>query len=262
MFIYKSTLLFLIIIIVIIIISIIIYCVVKHIKKPVVYEYFNNITYIFWTGGFDSTFRILQALIDENKIVQPIYLSGIIDNLKENHTRRHNVDHELTAIKNITELFNKKYPNKKNNLKQLIVVNNVKIRNDVYKAMKVLHKRRLVRRPVCQYASLAQYSIDFNKPIELVVENEHGSIMRRAVIDKLIGSDTVRKIDPNVYIHEPEFQIYDNFRFPTIYLSKKNMYDIAKKNGYNVFLEKTWSCWYPVNGKPCGRCVMCRERII
>ena len=46
------------------------------------------------------------------------------------------------------------------------------------------------------------------------------------------------------------------------YLSKKNMYDIANKNGYHVFLEKTWSCWYPVNGKPCGRCVMCRERII
>ncbi len=40
------------------------------------------------------------------------------------------------------------------------------------------------------------------------------------------------------------------------------MLNIAKKGGYEDVLGMTWSCWYPVNGKPCGRCIMCHERII
>ena len=33
-------------------------------------------------------------------------------------------------------------------------------------------------------------------------------------------------------------------------------------NNFDDILNKTWSCWYPRNNKPCGRCVMCRERFV
>ena len=33
-------------------------------------------------------------------------------------------------------------------------------------------------------------------------------------------------------------------------------------NNYDDILNLTWSCWYPKNGKPCGNCIMCKERII
>ena len=35
---------------------------------------------------------------------------------------------------------------------------------------------------------------------------------------------------------------------------------LLKSNKKHNILNLTWSCWYPRNGKPCGRCIMCRER--
>ena len=35
----------------------------------------SHIIHVFWTGGFDSTFRICQLLIDEKRKVQPIYVN-------------------------------------------------------------------------------------------------------------------------------------------------------------------------------------------
>ena len=45
----------------------------------------NKITYLFWTGGYDSTFRLCQLVFEENKTVQPIYVSDIIDKRINNY---------------------------------------------------------------------------------------------------------------------------------------------------------------------------------
>ena len=36
----------------------------------------------------------------------------------------------------------------------------------------------------------------------------------------------------------------------------------AKKLGFDDLLYYTWTCWYPVDGKPCNKCKTCSERII
>ncbi len=56
--------------------------------------------------------------------------------------------------------------------------------------------------------------------------------------------------------------IFNKFVFSTIKLSKKDMLNIAKRGNYANILKLTWSCWYPKNNKPCGRCIMCHERIV
>ena len=58
---------------IILLLIIIILTIVKYlINKKKNHEFFLNqkkINYIFWTGGYDSTFRLCQLLIDEkNKI--------------------------------------------------------------------------------------------------------------------------------------------------------------------------------------------------
>jgi DNA polymerase III subunit gamma/tau len=35
----------------------------------------NEIYYLYWTGGYDSTFRLCEMLLNEKKIVQPFYVS-------------------------------------------------------------------------------------------------------------------------------------------------------------------------------------------
>jgi 7-cyano-7-deazaguanine synthase in queuosine biosynthesis len=51
-------------------------------------------------------------------------------------------------------------------------------------------------------------------------------------------------------------------KFPIHNLTKKAMLSIAKKNNFDDILNMTWSCWFPVNNKSCGKCPMCLERII
>ena len=129
--------------------------------------------------------------------------------------------------------------------------------------MQVLFNKGLVRRPVCQYAYLAQYSLNINRPIELAIEHEpKSSIMFRAVNKYLISDKFNTRINPIYFKKYPELFIYRNFRFPTIHLNKKQMLNDSISKGFNKFLNLTWSCWYPKNGKPCKMCIMCRERII
>ena len=75
-------------------------------------ECYNKLTtnknrYIFWTGGFDSTFCILKAIFIDNDTVIPIYLSGIIDNIPSKSVRRKNNKEEINSIQNIINVLKK-----------------------------------------------------------------------------------------------------------------------------------------------------------
>ncbi len=62
--------------------------------------------------------------------------------------------------------------------------------------------------------------------------------------------------------HQP-LDVFRKLRFSIVHLTKKDMLNIAKKSGYNKILKMTWSCWYPtLFGNPCGKCNMCKQRII
>src|SRR5699024_10809179 len=56
----------------------------------------NNTAKLLWTGGWDSTFRLLQLLLEDKKPVQPIYIISRF---------RKSSDHELKVMENIRELL-------------------------------------------------------------------------------------------------------------------------------------------------------------
>lgn len=233
------------------------------------YETFitNKIHYIFWTGGYDSTFRLCQLLIDEKKIVQPIYISAIIDNDADKNTRRHNHQFEYSAMKEIKETLNKKYPHTNELLLPLIDIKDLPIDEDIKENMKHLKQQKRVRRAVCQYGGLAQVARNIKRKtgekVEICVEKEpHGSMMYNTLYGKVDCHNNICNLKKANNEYDMPLMIFDDFKFTTLHLSKKDMLNIAKKNGYLNILEKTWSCWYPRDGKPCGRCIMCRERII
>lgn len=229
-------------------------------------EFFTNKKkprFIFWTGGFDSTYCILEALFIDNDIVIPIYLSGIIDNYKKNSTRRKNNKQEINSINKIINKIKKDHPEKIKLLKPLIIIPDFKLSNNIKKYLLVLYKKKMVRRPICQYGFLAQVSISLNKPIEIAIEKEpKSSIMYKSIHKYVSGKHYNRKINKKFINKYNELNIYKNFRFTTLHLTKKNMLQIAKLNNFDKYLYLTWSCWYPIKGRPCGRCIMCQERII
>ena len=224
-------------------------------------EYFksNKHIYLFWTGGYDSTFRLCQALLDENKIVTPIYISyKHLDNLPNKTYKRNSQVNELNAINKITQYIKKQFPYKFINLKPLLIIPKINISKHVLISMKNLWIKGKNHRALSQYGGLAQVSLDLNTPIEIAVENSKHSTMRNMVIKDIIKQHNSYKIKNT----KDDIYIFRNLLFPTIFYTKKDMLNIAIQNGYDNILNITWSCWFPINGKPCKKCPMCYQRII
>ena len=245
----------------------------KKIKTNTISKFTNNkentkksntdIVYLFWTGGYDSTFRLCQLLIDKKKKVQPIYISAIIDNEEHKNTRRKSTQQEIESMNLIKRKLNEYYPFTKEKLLPLINIKKVKIDNDINQAISNLHKKKRMRRPICQYNSLAQVSRNLNRDVEMSVEYApQTSMMFKNIAHALYFDNNTYRIKNNLQKDDKDLYIFKNCTFPTINFSKEKMLDIAKKGGYSHILNYTWSCWYPKNNKPCGRCIMCRERII
>ena len=215
---------------------------------------------LFWTGGYDSTFRLCQALLQENKIVTPIYISyKHLDNLPNKSYKRKSHAQELKAMNQIRKILINKYPYIKNRFNNIINIPYIKIKKNILRSMENLWREGRNHRSLSQYGGLAQVSLDLNKDIEIAVEKSRHSTMRN-----MVKKYVVKYPDGNYRIKNPDknANIFRNMVFPTFYLSKQDMLNIAKNNGYDDILKYTWSCWFPKKGKPCNNCPMCYQRII
>ena len=217
-------------------------------------------TYLFFTGGYDSTYRLCELLVNEKKRVQPIYISDPnIDNYKDRRIKRRNNRNEINAQEKIIDKIIKKFPEVRGNLLKTEVISKIDIDANTEKAMKILKQKNYVRRARCQYGAMAQYCKDSRRRIELCAEI--GGHFERNIRGKLLENEA------GMFIldvkNNPELNIFKWFDLPIIKKDKQNMLDIAAKFGFDDILKNTWSCWYPKkNGKPCGKCIMCRERIV
>lgn len=220
--------------------------------------------YVFWTGGYDSTFRVAQLVIVEKRLIQPVYISdNNLDNIENKNTKRHNHIQENNAMDKIKENIFTSFPYTKSLILPTIEIKHVEIDKDIADNMKKLHKLRKVRRPVCQYGGMAQVTRNINKDIEICVVD--GDLMNKSVKNEL----SCNKNDCNYYdrklklsnINNNPIKIFKRFIFPILHYKKKDMHEISKKHKFDFILKDTWSCWYPRNGKPCGRCIMCHERL-
>lgn len=229
---------------------------------------FNKPVYIFWTGGYDSTFRLCQLLIDHKKRVQPIYISDLIDNEPGKKSKRHSVKNEYEAMDKVVKTLHEKFPFTQKTLLPIIDIDDVHIDTEIERGMKLLKKQKKVRRSVCQYGALAQVAKNINKTIntyiEICVEGEpKTSIMYRTIHKKVkCNSKNECYLKKELYNPYEPLSIFRFLRYPTLHLNKKDMYKISIKNKYDNILRLTWSCWHPNKGKPCGRCHMCKERVI
>ena len=82
----------------------------------------SNHVNLFWTGGYDSTFRLLQLVLEQGRTVQPHY---IID------PTRQSLRNEVKAIREIKSLLFKRYPSVKGLILSTIIVELSDITPDV-----------------------------------------------------------------------------------------------------------------------------------
>ena len=205
---------------------------------------------IFWTGGWDSTFRILQLLVVEKKTVQPYY---IID------STRKSTEAELTAMNTIRTGMCQKFPFIEELLRPTIIVKLVEIDKE-----KILlpNFERLTKSVVLggQYAWLAAYCEEAGiHDMELSIQRP--GRMHDLINDKMKllqnGKDVVCVIDEKTK-YSDLYTLLKYYRFPILNLTKPDMTPIAEKAGFIDLMDLTWFCHNPRdNNTTCGMCGPC-----
>jgi 7-cyano-7-deazaguanine synthase in queuosine biosynthesis len=225
------------------------------------YEEDRKLYNVCWTGGYDSTFRICE-LIHRGKQVQPLYFNvKNMDNSKWRY-QRNNRYKEIQAMKDIRKRIQHKYPEAKHLLLQTKFITKVPQVPEVTKAFYVLYKQGHFTRPLSQYECIARHI--FLNPDTLVDIGEEKSNTGLDSATKRIRQG----VGDNCRIKLPlkgdtkAAYIFQNFRMPIVHLTKEDMLKIANNRGFNDILKLSWSCWFPKKGKPCGKCDMCKHRVI
>lgn len=206
---------------------------------------------VLWTGGWDSTFRLLQLLIVLEKRVQPWY---VID------PGRESLAYELRAMQNIRKKFSEGYAHLRENLlpTRFIELQSIPLNGDVLDS---INRIRETRRLGHQYDWLSGLAV-FYKLTGLEISLEKGgegifNFLREKFIFVEDHGYTYFMIDPK-FKDSDEYAVFGNFRFPIIEITKPEMEQVASENGFIEILNTSWYCHHPRrNGKPCGVCIPC-----
>lgn len=205
---------------------------------------------IFWTGGWDSTFRVLQLIIVKKKSVRPHY---ILD------PKRKSALMELSAIKAIRSAVFARYPYTRDLLGDLIVedLNNIGKDKKLLNSFVEIAKRYNIG---WQYSWLASYCIDNGiEDMEISTqkpgENHDYIIKKVELIEEFNDSFFIYKNKKDETGMDSLFHLY---RFPILEYTKLDMQAEATMHNFGDILELSWFCHAPkLNNKPCGTCTPC-----
>jgi len=190
--------------------------------------------HIFWTGGFDSTYYVLRSL-SEGFQVQPHYIQKAGDGRECAVQEVRTIEHWRTWLQsNKPELWDL--------LKPPTIVGKVPeekgVREDWKRAGAGNKPSDLVG---WQYEAMSRLALSFDM-FDVACCAEHGGRLQRNLeaVKKLPGADRLT--------------------FPLVDTTKEEMLAWSQAHGFD--LSPCWSCWHPKDGEPCGKCRMCRERIV
>lgn len=214
-----------------------------------------KINHVFWTGGYDSTFRVLQ-LIAARQYVQPIYIISPNTDAAGIFAGRRNKWRELAAMRKIRQMARKKWPWAAEHLLPTVFVIRTKYDGEIKRAMANLMAAGHLSRRVGQYGAMASFARYYRLVVDECAEKGPHTILGKIV----------RPYLKNGRLSAPfpaDLAIFRQFNFPIIDWTKEDMLEWARANNCANILAATISCWYPsISGRPCGKCHMCRERII
>lgn len=193
----------------------------------------KKVTNIFWTGGLDSTFRVVQLLTTTGHLVQPHYLV-----MEDKATGV-----EIDAMIKIRKCISEKFPEVMDRFLPTIYTNSRLIQkfNDVdEEVFKLRNKIKVIE----QYQLMAHYCREHN-------------------ISKIDVAIIYLEGEMDLFTDYKDSLVFKSFAYPTIELSKKMIHEIAVKEGWEKILLMTSFCKRPIiKIKPCGVCSPCTTAVI
>ncbi|MBC3847244.1 hypothetical protein H8K90_12680 [Winogradskyella echinorum] len=211
----------------------------------------GEVKHVLWTGGWDSTFRVIE-LYNRGVKLQPLY---VID------SSRGSTQKEIETINLLTDLIKTRFNNSNGDILPVELIERKDIRSNLYiKLMYKLIKRR--RKIGTQYKWLGYLS----KKYEWLEIGFH-----KKDRDRLINPNQLIKITDDTNCENwiinrrktsfPIGQLFKNFRFPLVYISKLEMKEYATEHGFLDIMLSTWFC-HRSEEKPCGDCAPCKQYVI
>ncbi|HEU4653104.1 MAG TPA: hypothetical protein VFS47_03910 [Steroidobacteraceae bacterium] len=200
---------------------------------------------LLWTGGWDSTFRLLQAVLVQKQAVQPYYL---IDRLHY----RPGVPEEQKAMQKIRDVLASKDREAAARLLPTITtaVAEITLDSQLNAAYEKCLKIGFIGG---QYEWLANYCLLHG--IDGMELSIHKDDKARNLLEPLI--DVSRSRLDTRHTGDGRYELFKRFRFPIFDKTKQEMREEARLHGFEDLMLLTWFCHRPRRGQPCGTCNPC-----
>jgi hypothetical protein len=191
--------------------------------------------HLAFTGGFDSTFRLLQILENGDEVT-PHYIGGYIDG-------RENTGSEIETMRSLHAALSAKYPGQ---LQPIQYVWEWPVDEKIVDGFQAVNRRlRLTQGIGHQYLVLSLYATGHGLSLEVCAEP--GGRLWRYLKELQIPE---------------EAGVLPNLGFPVIDKTKEEMMAWAEGHGLESYLLASHTCWRPpAPGTACGQCEMCKRRI-
>jgi hypothetical protein len=208
---------------------------------------------IFWTGGWDSTFRLLSLVLVKKRKVQPYY---IID------PGRASFFNEIRAMVRIKEMIFARCPEARTLIRPTIMALKddiapneeiTRMYDNILRWYVPVHQRRLAPQnewlarfaeehglygvEMCDHRVASSRGSFHEFMRDYIVPREEGAVLKEGV-----GGDR---------------RMFKRFRYPLFYMYKIEEQEQARRYGFADIMEETWFCHTPRRGRPCGRCNPC-----
>jgi hypothetical protein len=209
---------------------------------------------LFWTGGWDSTFRLLQLILLEKREVRPFY---IIDHLRKS------TGIEVYTMGLIRELIQKHFPQSEKYLHPTFYYSLEHIEPDL-KITGAWDRLNTHFHVGTQYDWLQrfckQFELDFIDVALFKDANISTSPPFRQWYNAFLTDDRFPESTHQKEIIADLSVLFERFNFPLMSMIKTEMLEFAQQKKWMPVMKNTRFCHRPsVNIEPCGICIPCRQ---
>lgn len=201
--------------------------------------------HVLWTGGWDSSFRVLDLALVHGVEIQPHYIGD---------PNRPSTAREISAMESIRAALPVAAARRIGALR-IVALENISANEVLSARYAALRQRGALGR---QYEWLARYAAaEHLNGLELTVHvDDRAYDFLRSHVEERDGAYVLRD-DTG----DDALELFRPFSFPVLSTSKLAMERYAREHGFLSQMELTWFCHRPWWGEPCGTCAPCRFTI-
>ena len=194
---------------------------------------------VLWTGGWDSTYRVLELLVMENQTVRPYY---IVD------PGRRSIANEIIAMARIRHYIETTFPTQAARLlpTEMVYLDAIPPDDEITGWIRQLASRTHVGSQYDWLARFAKYNATELELCAVRFAPVHSGLFGDYIVPLLVGKGHSCRIEGPFL--EPGTEAFKYFRFPTIHLTKGEIRILSEKQGFIDGMKLTWFCLDPQRG--------------